>query len=103
MHTSNNIKNSKFKLDSNSASRKAEFNFTAKNPEAGSASSEMSHQNEVKISKALCGVLRHGKMGFKVDSSESLICLFLLMIINCIIYVFKKTLDLIFSISFCKT
>ena len=29
----------------------------------------MSYKNEVQISKALSAVLRHNKMGFKVDSS----------------------------------
>ena len=39
-----------------------------KNPKVSSALSEMSHQNDVQISKALSAVLRHNKMGFKVDS-----------------------------------
>ena len=72
MHRSNNIKKNYFQHEFNSASRKAEFNFTVKNPEVSSSLSEMSHKNEVQISKALSAVLRHNKMGFKVDSSESL-------------------------------
>ena len=58
----------------------------------------MSYKNEVQISKALSAVLRHNKMGFKVDSSMFFIIFKLNFIINnfSILLIFKMKTKFLF-------
>ena len=70
MYILNNTEHSRnfIKVKAFSTSRKTELKYTV-NPKEHSYFSDMSCKNEVQISKALSAVLRHNKMGFKVDSS----------------------------------